>query len=453
MRSNLMARRQQQQGLYASLFHMDKTQLIEYFNKKGYAITSNWDDLWQQAHAHAKTIAGETKVTILEEVFNGIEKGLKKNHNRRLIAQDIAETLAKKGWYYNHRGDSLFKQPALQAQEEAIKGNVNRLKLIVRQNAQSAYMSSAYKRYMDNVDDRPYWQYLAIMDGSTRHSHAQLHNKVFMYDNPIWDRIFPPNGFNCRCRVSTLSKRDMERNGLEVSTAEMTKKKLDKAVPEGKERYRYGFNTDNNPQKFWVDDGFAYNAGKEQAKPFIPSLGNITAENEHLLNRVIDSSLLLADELSPLTYAMAFLSEFDIGLNETKYFTDVTGEVIPISDDLLTKRSSDRLELKADKNGRGKYMKILAQTLKDPDEVWLNWEKEAGQWVLKRHYIKVMDLGNNLFALGVFKREQGVWYGSTVFQLSDDMSLERMLEYLAEKRKGILLYKNNEDKKSNHDNS
>ena len=33
---------------------------------------------------------------------------------------------------------------------------------------------------------------------------------------PIWDRIYPPNGFGCRCRVRAISEREARREGVEV---------------------------------------------------------------------------------------------------------------------------------------------------------------------------------------------------------------------------------------------
>ncbi|MBI5640520.1 MAG: hypothetical protein HZA17_08855 [Nitrospirae bacterium] len=39
----------------------------------------------------------------------------------------------------------------------------------------------------------------------------------FRQDDPFWQRNFPPNGFNCRCTVRSLSEREMTRDGLEVS--------------------------------------------------------------------------------------------------------------------------------------------------------------------------------------------------------------------------------------------
>ncbi|MFB9086086.1 phage minor head protein [Erwinia tracheiphila] len=61
----------------------------------------------------------------------------------------------------------------------------------------------------------PYWQYLAILDGNTRKSHAAMHGRVFRFDDPIWDTFYPPNDWGCRCRVRTLTAAQVKTYGAD----------------------------------------------------------------------------------------------------------------------------------------------------------------------------------------------------------------------------------------------
>ncbi|WP_244161278.1 minor capsid protein [Pseudomonas anguilliseptica] len=60
---------------------------------------------------------------------------------------------------------------------------------------------------------------MAILDGRTRPSHRALNGKVYRHDDPVWSAIYPPNGFNCRCRVTALSGSALTRKGLQVESS------------------------------------------------------------------------------------------------------------------------------------------------------------------------------------------------------------------------------------------
>ena len=104
-----------------------------------------------------------------------------------------------------------------------------RAETIYRTNLQTAYQVGRYEQMTDPdvLEMRPYWMYVAVMDDRTRPEHAILNGKVFPADDPIWDTWYPPNGFNCRCTVHTLSGSEMEREGYKISKGSGVKVKPD----------------------------------------------------------------------------------------------------------------------------------------------------------------------------------------------------------------------------------
>lgn len=91
---------------------------------------------------------------------------------------------------------------------------------IFRTNIQTAYSVGHYTAMTDETVKklRPYWQYDAVDDARTRPTHRAMDGKVYAADDPIWDVWYPPNGFRCRCGITTLSKRQLEQSGLAVET-------------------------------------------------------------------------------------------------------------------------------------------------------------------------------------------------------------------------------------------
>ena len=239
---------------------------IEYFQQKGFAITWRWWEAWQEAHNKAFTVAKVTRQDILETIRAALEKALAEGQTEAQFIKELQPLLEKAGWWGRQR---VVSPDGI---EEIVQlGSPRRLQTIFRTNMRTAYAAARYRQQKENVDSRPYWQYIAIMDERTRHSHAALNEKVFRHDDPIWDTIYPPNGFNCRCLVIALSPEDLKEQKLQVSNSEGNLHEIsqevgvDKATGEVIYRpgTRYDFIDDaGNPQSMTPDPGWNYNPGK-----------------------------------------------------------------------------------------------------------------------------------------------------------------------------------------------
>lgn len=177
---------------------------IAYLESKGYAIGFSWTDVWQEAHAKAFTAAGVMKVDVLADLKGGLVDALQNGTTRQDYLRNVTPLLQRKGWW------------GADAQVDEITGEMagkgltpRRLATIFDTNLQSAYMAGRYKAFLANVADRPYWQYVAVMDSRTRPAHAALNGRTFRYDDPFWQSGFPPNGFRC-FPPETLLRADAE---------------------------------------------------------------------------------------------------------------------------------------------------------------------------------------------------------------------------------------------------
>ena len=236
---------------------------MKYFRGKGVKVSENWWDVWKEQHARAFVVARGAKFGALETIRVAMLKSLERGTTERQFIKELEPRLRRRGWWGRRESDGRML------------GSHRRLKTIYRTNSASAYNAGRYREQKRRAESRPYWQYVAVLDASTRDQHRALNDKVFRHDDPFWDYFYPPNGFNCRCRVRTLSERKLEREGLKV---ESSKDKLfksrqqvgvDRETGEIVEKEVTGYKgRDIAGRKIAVKPhaGFDYNPGKEWSR-------------------------------------------------------------------------------------------------------------------------------------------------------------------------------------------
>ncbi|MXW01610.1 MAG: hypothetical protein F4X59_17620 [Holophagales bacterium] len=184
---------------------------IEYFRSKGYALTWSWRDMSEEAHALAFTVAKSAGFNILGDIRGAVDEALAEGQTYQQFAKNLEPLLKRRGWW--------GRQVNPETGESVLLGSPRRLKTIYRTNIRTSMAASRFQAMKDNVDERPYWMYDAINDSVTRPSHAALDGLVFRHDDPFWETHFPPNGFNCRCRVRAFTRRELEQRGLDVTSS------------------------------------------------------------------------------------------------------------------------------------------------------------------------------------------------------------------------------------------
>jgi len=180
-----------------------------------YLKTAEIAKLWTDtAKARSFFSARVASVDILE--------GIKKR-TKQVLAGDMSEQQAR-SWirdFIESKGDTALTELGFLPSETAKAtkklselGSTRRLKLIVEQNVRQAQATGEYKRHIDNADIMPYLQYNSAKDERVRSSHKSLDGKIYPVDSEVWDEIYPPNGFNCRCYVVPLMKNEVDINDV-----------------------------------------------------------------------------------------------------------------------------------------------------------------------------------------------------------------------------------------------
>ncbi len=217
------------------LINLSPEKAVEYLKNKGYQFSWDWYEIWQDSHKRSFTVAKAMREDILSAIREMTEKSLKEGLTLEQFKKELEPELKSKGWWGVISGkpdevrEELLKRKLIKNgdlipdgdEEITVKlGSPWRLKTIYRTNIQTAYMAGRYKGQIDNTENRPYWQYVTVIDKRTRASHARLNGKVFRYDDPFWDSFYPPNGWGCRCRVRALSGQNLKDRNLEIDSSE-----------------------------------------------------------------------------------------------------------------------------------------------------------------------------------------------------------------------------------------
>lgn len=193
-------------------FDLPLKEAIEFLKRKlgNGVFTWAWDDLAAEAHQKAFTVAKALQADVLHSLMVALAEAQAEGLPFESFKRDLEPTLKAKGWW----GKQLVINPKTGLPEKVQLGSAWRLETIYRTNLQSSFQSGRYKQQKAVAARRPYWQYHAITDIRTTGVCRELHLKVFRADDPIWQRAYPPNHYNCRARVVSLSEREMGRLGL-----------------------------------------------------------------------------------------------------------------------------------------------------------------------------------------------------------------------------------------------
>ena len=196
-----------------ALLRLKPREAIQFLRDKKYKITWDWWEEWGESMDEAFTVAKLNSAKALKEMMWLTRQAIDEGWSAETYKLEAAKRM---------QGYGLSKATAAGL---GVTGTALteippwRYELIYRTNLQTSYNVGRYLQQVENIDDRPYWQYVAVMDSRTRPSHAALHGLVLPADDPAWNVVYPPNGFNCRCRVRSLSERRLKQKGLKVSSS------------------------------------------------------------------------------------------------------------------------------------------------------------------------------------------------------------------------------------------
>lgn len=402
---------------------------VEFFRRKLNLPTESWTDVYGREHDYAFVVAGANRDDLVRDFRQAVQKAIDDGGTLEAFRKDFDRIVAKHGWSYNG-------------------GRNWRSRVIYETNLRSSYMAGRYEQLMAVREQRPFWQYIhSDAVEFPRPEHQAWNGMILRWDDPWWQYHFPVNAWGCQCSVRALSMDDLVRMGRTGP---------DTAPPIVWEQRTIGQRSANGPRTVTVpqgiDPGFEYIPGRARLQSAVPlprldeelipatapGLPNRLASEPLPAPRLFSAERLLPDGLSDEAYVSSYLAEFGATLERPAVFRDVLGERLVMGKELFLERKSG--QLKANKRGRGRWLRLLADALKTPDEVWvrLEWLGALGKAVVRRRYLARFQVAGELQpALAVFEVGDDGWVGVTTFPPEDGAYVEGL-------RQGVRLYSREE---------
>ncbi|RMG51177.1 MAG: hypothetical protein D6717_13170 [Gammaproteobacteria bacterium] len=396
---------------------------IAFFRQKVSVPTSAWTDVYATEHNHAFMVAG-ARGEVLADLRAAVDRFIAEGRTIEEFRQEFDDIVARTGWAYNG-------------------GRNWRTRIIYETNLRQSYHAGREAQMADPTlrKARPYGLYRHGGSAEPRPDHLAWDGIVLPLDDPWWDTHTPQNGWGCTCKKFTLSARDVKRMGLKV---------LDQAPPVEWEERTVG-TRGPSPRTVRVpkgiDPGFEYRPGigrieamtpRPAGSSHLPAVGPTRITDPLPRPRPAPSDRRIQRNTEE-EYIEAFLAEFGASPGSPVYYRDKAGDLLLISDQLFRQRGTGKLKVL--KRGREQDVLLLADTIKDPDEILIQ-EVEIGPGIISMQKVYLAQFtveGEADPLLAVFETGRWGWVGVTAYGPD---SINKLLK---NREKGVRLYRRSEE--------
>lgn len=276
--------------------------------------------------------------------------------------------------------------------------------------------AATYHRLKAQTDIFPYWEYKTVGDNHVRHSHQLLDGIILPASDPRWKKLFPPNGWNCRCYIVPRMRHEFDESKLKADQARadayLNSPEFAKEQAQG-----WGVNRGDIREVFTANQQYVHK---------FPGMSN------KLLNKLGAADFKLPQYSNAKKVATTEAPKFESNVSDwfeslevfeaNKVLRDYNNRPVLVD----TKNFNRHI---AKKDDRGILLNAMEDTLLQPDELWLNGDKLEDMIYLKYYrdktIIVITDVRNG-------KLELSSWF-----------PLSEVKNVIAKYRRGLLIYGKN----------
>lgn len=301
---------------------------LSWFNAKSLQVGFDHQDVWQQEHSRAFTVAKAMQVDVLSDIRDAVQSALKDGKTFNQFRAELTPVLQNKGWW----GQQEMTDPLDGRLKEVQLGSARRLRTIFRTNMRTARAAGQWDRIQRTLKTHPYLQYNLGPSEHHRIEHESWNKLVLPANDPFWQTHFAPNGWGCKCRIRQISTAEAKRLGINTAPPIQTQEWINKRtgevhkVPKG------------------IDPGWAYNPGASRNQPVVHFIDKLEMVPPEISAAAVDK----------LVHSEAFTQwhqkpqgEFPIGVLNTdlKERLKATQSVVKLDDKTLTRQLKTHGEL------------------------------------------------------------------------------------------------------------
>lgn len=181
----------------------------KYLEDKGLTPSWDWDEVWQEEHAAAFTVAKAMGQDVLETLRAAVDTAIESGLPFAEFKRRVRDTLGELGWW----GVQNVENPKTGEVERVELGTPRRLKVIYVTNGRVARAVGQWQRIQATKESRPWLIYELGPSERHRPEHEAWAGTIRPVDDSLWATLFPPNGWGCKCRVRQLSDKEADKKG------------------------------------------------------------------------------------------------------------------------------------------------------------------------------------------------------------------------------------------------
>jgi len=210
---------------------------IDFLRRRLELPGDRWGEIIREIDAAARDRSAGMTDALTRDILAAVLEAIEQGTGFDPFLDAFEETTRRHGW---SAGDDFE--------------TAQRAALTFRVMTAQAYAAGRWQQIQRLKRIRPWLRYVHVdpllTQRASRHEHAAWHGVILPVDHVWWLTHYPPNGFNCRCYVVSLSERDLVRYGWTVSAEappDRTVIKFVRGVP--------------IETPAGIDPGFAFNVG------------------------------------------------------------------------------------------------------------------------------------------------------------------------------------------------